>query len=58
MWQKLNFRVLSRRCLRLSKISEGVTIKIRLGTRDRLKDIGKKSETYDDIINSLIDQAT
>lgn len=42
----------------LSKISEGVTIKILHETRERLKEIGKKSETYDAIINRLIERAT
>jgi hypothetical protein len=30
------------------------TIPLRKGTRDLLKEIGKKSETYDDIILRLI----
>ena len=42
----------------MSKICDGVTIKIRLETRERLKDVGKKGETYDDIINRYIDKAT
>jgi len=40
----------------MSKIREGATIKILEKTRARLKAIGKKGETYDDIINRLIDQ--
>ena len=32
------------------------TIRIRPKTRERLKNLGKKSETYDDIINKLIDK--
>jgi predicted CopG family antitoxin len=31
------------------------TISLRKGTRDLLKEIGKKSETYDDIIRRLIE---
>jgi hypothetical protein len=31
------------------------TIPLRKGTRDLLKEIGKKSETYDDIILRLIE---
>lgn|GEM_PF-1300807 len=31
------------------------TIQVRPETRDRLKDLGKKGETYDEIINRLID---
>lgn len=35
---------------------EGVTtIQLEMKTRDRLMDLGKKSETYDDILNKLID---
>ena len=35
---------------------EGVTtIQLKMKTRDRLMDLGKKSETYDDILNRLID---
>ena len=40
----------------MPKVRDGTTIKIRFETRDRLKGIGKKGETYDDIINRLIDQ--
>ncbi len=32
------------------------SIKIKKETRDALKDIGKKSETYDDIISRLLDR--
>jgi len=35
---------------------EMTSIKIRKSTRDRLKKIGRKGETYDDIINRLIDE--
>lgn len=35
---------------------ETTTIKIMKATRDALKNIGKKSETYDDIINRLLDR--
>jgi hypothetical protein len=31
------------------------TIKIQTETRDRLADLGKKSESYDTILNRLID---
>lgn len=31
------------------------TIKIQTETRDKLADLGKKSESYDTIINRLID---
>ncbi len=35
---------------------EGVTtIQLEMKTKDRLMDMGKKRETYDDIINKLID---
>mgnify|MGYP000187054511 CR=1 FL=1 len=30
------------------------TIKVSMGTRDRLIEIGKKNETYDELINNLI----
>lgn len=32
-----------------------VVIQVELDTRERLKDIGTKRETYDDVINRLID---
>lgn len=38
----------------MSKIRDGVTIMIRLETREKLKNTGKKGETYDDIINRLL----
>lgn len=38
-------------------MSEELTsIKIRKGTRDSLKNVGKKGETYDQIINRLLDR--
>jgi hypothetical protein len=37
-------------------MSEFTTIKIRKETRDVLKSVGKKGETYDDIINRLLDR--
>ncbi|MDH5448745.1 MAG: hypothetical protein OEY24_04950 [Candidatus Bathyarchaeota archaeon] len=38
-------------------MSEELTsIKIKKSTRDVLKSVGKKSETYDDIINRLLDR--
>lgn len=36
-------------------MKEITTIQLTKKTRERLKSIGKKSETYDDIINRLID---
>lgn len=33
---------------------EKTTIELSTGTRDRLKDLGKKGETYDDIICRLL----
>ena len=35
---------------------EPTTIKIMKATRDVLKSIGKKGETYDDIVNRLLDR--
>jgi hypothetical protein len=35
---------------------ELTTIKIRKETRDVLKSVGKKGETYDEIINRLLDR--
>ncbi len=38
-------------------MEEGLTsIKVKKETRDVLKSIGKKGETYDDIINRLLDR--
>jgi hypothetical protein len=38
-------------------MSEELTsIKIKKSTRDELKGIGKKGETYDDIVNRLLDR--
>ena len=34
-----------------------VTIAIRLGTRQRLKAFGKMNDTYDSVINKLLDMA-
>ncbi|MFH1835826.1 MAG: hypothetical protein ABH851_06530 [Methanobacteriota archaeon] len=42
----------------MGKVRDGVVIKIRLDTRERLKKIGAKGETYDDIINRLIEKAS
>lgn len=36
------------------KIREGATLKIHPTTRDKLKAIGQKGETYDQIINLLL----
>jgi hypothetical protein len=33
---------------------EITTIQIRKTTRDKLKELGKKGETYDDIVNALL----
>jgi len=35
---------------------EGTMIRISKHTRDRLKELGKKGDTYDMIINRLIDE--
>lgn len=32
------------------------TILVRKGTREKLKDLGKKAQTYDDLINELIER--
>ncbi len=43
--------------LRIEDMSgELTTIKIRKETRDVLKSVGKKGETYDEIINRLLDR--
>ena len=34
---------------------DATTIKVLKSTRERLADLGKKSDTYDEIINKLID---
>jgi len=41
----------------MSKIRDGKVVKLRPETVERLKNLGKKGETYDDIINKLIDKA-
>ncbi|MFA5137531.1 MAG: hypothetical protein WC489_09160 [Patescibacteria group bacterium] len=33
------------------------TVQVTVKTRDKLKGMGKKGESYDDIINKLIDRA-
>jgi hypothetical protein len=38
-----------------NKIRDGAVIKIHPETRERLKNVGKKGETYDKVINRLID---
>lgn len=40
----------------MSGVRDGVTLKVLRATRDRLKDVGKKGETYDAIINRLLDR--
>ncbi len=37
--------------------NELTSIKIKRETRDVLKSLGKKGETYDDIVNRLLDRA-
>jgi|CXWL01.1.fsa_nt_gi hypothetical protein len=32
------------------------TIKICVNTRDRLKNLGKKDQTYDEIVNQVLDK--
>ena len=32
-----------------------ITIQLKTGTRERLKDAGTKRETYDDLVNRLLD---
>jgi len=36
-------------------MSDITTIQVKKNTRDRLVEIGRKKETYDDIINKLVD---
>lgn len=36
-------------------MGEMTSIKVKKTTRDRLADFGKKSETYDDVLNRLMD---
>ena len=45
----------SKGCPFAPKIREGATLKIHPTTRTRLKDAGKKGETYDDIINRILE---
>lgn len=33
-------------------------IQVKVGTRERLAQLGRKGQTYDDIINDLIDKVT
>ena len=40
---------------RKEELDASTTIALSMETRDRLKDLGKKGETYDTIINRLID---
>lgn len=39
----------------MTRIRDGVTLKILPETRDRLKELGKKGETYDSILSKLMD---
>ena len=38
-------------------MDDWVTIKVRQETRERLKALGRKGETYDDVIRRLIEMA-
>lgn len=42
----------------MSKIHDGKVIKLRPETVARLKNLGKKGDTYDDVINKLIDKTS
>ncbi len=37
-------------------MSTNTTIKLRLQTRDRLKDLGHKDQTYDEIVSDILDR--
>ena len=37
-------------------MSQNTTIKLRSETRDRLKILGSKDQTYDEIVNQVLDQ--
>ena len=37
-------------------MSTNTTIKLRYETRNRLKTLGSKDQTYDDIVNNILDQ--
>lgn len=39
----------------MSKIREGVTVKIHSETREKLNDLKRGRDTYDDVINRLIE---
>ena len=41
---------------KMGKIREGVTIKVQPETRERLNDLKRGRDTYDDVINRLIDK--
>ena len=36
-------------------MTDTVPIRVKLDTREKLKDIGSKGETYDDIINDMLE---
>ena len=36
-------------------MSQNTTIKLRSSTRDRLKELGRKDQTYDEIVNDILD---
>ena len=44
--------------IRLMLKKDIAVIQLRTATRGRLKEIGKKGESYDDIINRLLDERT
>ena len=40
----------------VKQMAEGTTIWVKRSTAERLKSLGRKGETYDEIINRLIDE--
>jgi hypothetical protein len=42
--------------IRLMPKKDVAVIQLRIATRERLKEIGKKEESYDDIINRILDE--
>ena len=36
-------------------MEESTTIKLKIETRNRLKNLGSKDQTYDEIVNSILD---
>ena len=41
----------------MSEDDQITTLRVRKSTRDRLRELGKKDDSYDDIINRLIEEA-